>query len=257
MDKKQYFNLEGDVALVTGGSSGLGVQFAKALATQGANIALVARREEKLKAVKKEIETYGVKVEYYPCDVTDTKAVREMVEKVEADFGKIDILVNNAGLGKTAPTAEMTDEMWKQMMDININSVFYVAREVGKVMLKNKYGRIINLGSVHSSIVMKNGALNAYATTKGAVRMMTKALAVEWAKEGITVNAIGPAYFESEMTESIISTDYFKQVVATYCPMERVGKEGELDSTLLFFAAHESSYVTGQLMTVDGGWTAI
>lgn len=257
MDKKKYFNLEGDVAVVTGGSSGLGVQFAKALANQGANIALVARREEKLKEVKKEIENFGVKVEYYTCDVTDSKAVKEMVEKVEADFGKIDILVNNAGLGKTAPTAEMEDDLWNQMMDININSVFYVAREVGKVMLKHKYGRIINLGSVHSSIVMKNGALNAYATTKGAVRMMTKALAAEWAKEGITVNTIGPAYFESEMTEGLINTDYFQQVVKTYCPMERVGKEGELDSTLLFFAARESSYVTGQIMTVDGGWTAI
>lgn len=257
MEKKKYFDLTGDVALVTGGSSGLGVQFAKALATQGADIALVARREDKLKKVKEEIESYGVRAEYYPCDVTDTKAIAEMVEKVEKDFGKIDILVNNAGLGKTAPTVEMDDETWKQMMDINISSLFYVSREVGKVMLKNKYGRIINLGSLHSSVVMKHGALNAYATTKGAVRMMTKALAAEWALDGITVNAIGPAYFESEMTQDLINTDEFKNVLKAYCPMERAGKEGELDTTLLYFAAHESSYTTGQLITVDGGWTTI
>lgn len=255
---KNYFDLKGDVAVVTGGSSGLGVQFAKALANQGADIALVARREEKLKNVKKEIEEkYNVRVEYYTADVTDPDKVAEVILNIENDFGKIDILVNNAGLGLTAATTEFSNENWLKMMDININGVFYVAREVGKVMLKHKYGRIINIGSLHSSVVMKYGALNAYATTKGAVRMLTKALATEWALEGITVNAIGPAYFESEMTEAVIGDDSFLQILKAYCPMERAGKEGELDTTLLYFASKFSTYTTGQLVTVDGGWTAI
>lgn len=256
-NKIDYFGLKGDVALITGGSSGLGVQFAKALANQGANIALVARREDRLKEVtEKLLENYDVEVKYYICDVTDSKKVKETVEQVEKDFGKIDILLNNAGLGLTSPTVDATDEMWAKMMDININSLFYLAREVGKVMIKNNYGRVINLGSVHSSIVMKNGALNAYAATKGAVRMFTKALAAEWAKNNITVNAIGPAYFESEMTQELINTDGFKQILKTYCPMERAGQKGELDTTILYFASHASSYTTGQLITVDGGWTA-
>lgn len=255
---KNYFDLTGDVALVTGASSGLGVQFAKALANQGAKIAILARREEKLKEVKEEIEKeFGVEVDYFTCDVTDFERVVETVKAVKDRFGKIDILVNNAGLGITGPTVDYDVNDWKKMMDININSVFYMAKEVGKVMLEQKYGRIINLGSLHSSVVLKGAFLNAYTTSKGAVKMLTKALAVEWAKDGITVNAIGPAYFSTEMTQKKFSTDGFKDTVTAYCPMERPGREGELDTTLLYFASRESTYTTGQLITVDGGWTSI
>lgn len=255
---KNYFDLSEDVAVVTGGSSGLGVEFAKALANQGADIALVARREDKLKEVKEDLEkTYKVKVNYYTADVTDSKRVQEVVEEIEKDFGKIDILVNNAGLGLTAPTVEATDEMWKTMMDVNVNGVFYFAREVGKVMLKNEYGRIINISSFHSQIVMKDNPLNAYATTKGAVKLMTRALAAEWAPYGITVNAIGPAYFASEMTGGIIKTDGFKNILKTYDPMQRAGRPGELDTTLLYLASRHTSYTTGQIIIVDGGWTVI
>lgn len=255
---KNYFDLTGDVALVTGASSGLGVQFAKALANQGAKLALLARREERLQAVQKEIsEQYGVEVKYYVCDVTDFDKVAETVKAVADDFGKIDILVNNAGLGMADPLVDFTPENWKKIIDININSLFYMAREVGKYMIENGYGRVINMGSVHSSVVMKDLPVNAYAVTKGAVKMFTVALAAEWAKKGITVNAIGPAYFESEMTQDVVGTDAFQAIVNTYCPMGRIGKTGELDTTLLYFASHASSYTTGQLITVDGGWTTI
>lgn len=256
--RKNYFDLTGDVALVTGASSGLGLQFAKALANQGAKLALVARREERLIDVKKDLqEAYGVEAEYFVCDVTDYDKVRETVEAIKDRFGRIDILVNNAGLGLVAPTLDYPVGNWKKMVDININSVFYMAKEVGRVMVDQNYGRIINLGSLHSSVVLKTAPMNAYTATKGAVKMLTKALAVEWAKNGITVNAIGPAYFETEMTQKNINTDAFQQVVRNYCPMERTGRAGELDTTLLYFASHESSYTTGQLVSVDGGWTAI
>lgn len=255
---KNYFDLTGDVAIVTGASSGLGVQFAKALANQGAKLAIIARREEMLKQVKEEIEKeFGVEVEYFTCDLTDYEGVAETVKAIKERFGRIDILVNNAGLGITAPTVDYDINDWKKMMDININGVFYMAKEVGKVMLEQKYGRVINLGSLHSSVVLKGSFLNAYTTSKGAIKMLTKALAVEWAKEGITVNAIGPAYFATEMTQKKFSSEGFKDTVTAYCPMERPGMEGELDTTLLYFASHESSYTTGQLVTVDGGWTAI
>lgn len=255
---KNYFDLTGDVALVTGASSGLGVQFAKALANQGTKVAIVARREDKLIEVKEEIEKeYGVEVEYFVCDLTDYEKVRDLVAAVKERFSKIDILVNNAGLGIVAPTVNYDVDDWKKVMDININSIFYLAKEVGKLMIDQQYGRIINLGSLHSSVVMKESPLNAYTTSKGAVKMLTKALATEWAKDGITVNAIGPAYFATEMTAKKFNSSGFKDTVRVYCPMERPGREGELDTTLLYFASHYSSYTTGQLVSVDGGWTAI
>lgn len=255
---KNYLDLTGDVAIVTGASSGLGVQFAKALASQGAKLALFARREEKLKEVAENIENeFDAEVKYYVTDVTDSKKVSENVGKVIEDFGKIDILVNNAGLGLSAPTTETSDEDWQKMMNINVNSLFYMAREVAKNMKENGYGRIVNLGSIHSSVALANGALTMYTTTKGAVENMTKALAVEWAKDGITVNAIGPAYFASEMTGHLLEDEAFNQFIAMSDPMGRTGKPGELDTALLMFASHHSSYTTGQLLTVDGGWIAI
>ena len=143
------------------------------------------------------------------------------------------------------------------MMDINVNSLFYMARACAKNMKENSYGRIINLGSIHSTVALPNGALTMYTTTKGAVRNLTKALAVEWAKDGITVNAIGPAYFASEMTENVLGDESFNKFIAMADPMGRTGNPGELDTALLMFASHASSYTTGQLLSVDGGWTII
>ena len=256
---KNLLDLTGKVALVTGASSGLGVQFAKALAEQGADIAICARRLEKLEEVKKDIEALGVKCFAYKCDVLKVDEIREMVKAVEDYYGKIDILVNNAGVGDATPAADLSDDTWRNVLGTNLDAVFYVAREVGNVMLKRNYGKIINVGSLHSEVVMPGTAwpVPAYATAKGGVKMLTKALAVEWAKNGITVNAIGPAYFGSEMTNDILSTGGFDPVAAAYCPMGRAGKEGELNGAVLYFASDASSYTTGQILYIDGGWTAI
>lgn len=255
--RKNYFDLTGDVSVVTGASSGLGVQFAKALANQGASIALIARREERLRQVKEEIDAYGVSCAYYPCDLTQTDKLKETVARIAEDFGRIDILVNNAGVAASYPTTELPDEEWLRVVNLNLNAVFFMAREVARVMQQHKYGRIINLGSIHSTVALRGAALQSYCATKGAVLMLTKSLAAEFAKEGITVNAIGPAYFESEMTDQFLKTDRFRSLVQAFCPMERPGKPGELDTTLLYYASHFSSYVTGQISTVDGGWTAV
>ena len=253
------FDLSGKVALVTGASSGLGVQFAKALAGQGADIAICARRVERLEAVKAEIEAMGVRCYAHRCDVLNVDDIKEMVKDVEAFYGKIDILINNAGVGDVAPAEEMTDETWRKVLGTNLDAVYFVAREVGNVMLKNGYGKIVNIGSVHSEVVMAPGTwpVAAYATAKGGVKMLTRALATEWARKGITVNAIGPAYFGSEMTGAILEGGGFDAIANAYCPMGRAGKEGELNGAIIYFSSDASSYTTGQLLLIDGGWSAI
>ena len=253
----ELFSLKGKVAVVTGASSGLGVQFATALAKQGADIAIVARRLEKLNTVKADIEALGVRCLPVKCDVTKNDDIKAAVDAIIEHFGKIDILVNNAGIGLFEPAEIQSDETWIKMIDMNLNSVYFFAREVGKHMVENNYGKIINIGSIHSTVAMTGLPLSAYCTTKGGVLMLTKSLANEWAKYNITVNAIGPAYFESEMTQDVVGNAEFAQVVKTYCPMGRIGKRGELNGAVVYFASDASSYTTGQILSVDGGWTAI
>lgn len=253
----ELFSLKGSVALVTGASSGLGVQFATALAKEGADVAIVARRLDKLNEVKADIEKLGVKCLPVRCDAGDVEQIKAAVSEVNGHFGKIDILVNNAGIGMVEPAESQSDSTWETMMRINLNAVYYFAREVGKIMVSRKYGKIINIGSIHSTVAMTGLPVSAYATTKGGVMMMSKALANEWAKYNITVNTIGPAYFESEMTAAVIGDKAFADVVKTYCPMGRIGKRGELDGAVVYFASDASSYTTGQYLAVDGGWTSI
>lgn len=253
------FDLTGKVALVTGASSGLGVQFAKALGGQGAKVCLAARRLEKLTKVQEELKALGIDSFAVKCDVTNNDDILNMVKACEEHFGKIDILVNNAGVGDVAPATEMPVETWNKVINTNLNSLFFVAREVAKGMIKRGYGKIVNIGSIHSEVTMHPGTwpVTAYATAKGGVKMLTKGLATEWAKCGITVNAIGPAYFESEMTQSVFEGGGLDAVENTYCPMGRAGKSGELDGAIIYFASDASSYTTGQLLLVDGGWTAL
>ncbi|MDR1863427.1 MAG: glucose 1-dehydrogenase [Treponema sp.] len=251
------FNLKGKVALVTGASSGLGVQFAKALAGQGADLAILARRQEKLEEVKKDIESMGVRCFAFKCDVLKNDDIKAAITRIKEHYGRIDILVNNAGTARKKPAEIQSDEDWNAVINTNLNSVYFIAREVGKVMIDQQYGKIINVGSIHSSAAMATSPLSAYCASKGGVLMLTKALAAEWAKYNVTVNAIGPAYFPSEMTEASMSNPEFSNILKTYCPMGRAGKTGELDGAVVYFASDASSYTTGQLLSIDGGWTAI
>jgi len=251
------FNLEGKVAMITGASSGLGRQFALALAREGAKVAILARRVERLEQVKAEVEALGVECLAVKCDVSDTTSIKTAVETVADHFGRIDILVNNAGVGLGSPAESQDDQTWDSVIRTNLSGVYYVARETAKVMIKQNYGKIINLGSIHSSVAMMGSPISAYCASKGGVAMLTKALANEWAKYNITVNAIGPAYFESEMTDQVINTEAFGMAVKAYCPMGRPGRAGELDGAVIYFASDASSYTTGQLLTIDGGWTTI
>ena len=258
MAKKDYFDLTDQVAVITGASSGIGYQIAKALANQGAKLALFARREERLIANKKEIEDeYGVEVMYCVTDVTDYDNVAASVQAVVDKFGRIDILFNSAGMGGNIPILDQTQEQWDKHIAVDLGGIYNCCREVGKVMIKQHYGRIINVGSIHSRVIFPGGGISAYSAAKGGVMNLTKNIAVEWGEYGITCNAIGPAVFETELTVDSIEMDGFMDLINAYCPLHRLGKPGELDGIVIYLASECSSFCTGQLISIDGGWTAI
>lgn len=180
-----------------------------------------------------------------------------MVENVIKDFGRIDILINNAGIATVEPTENHDIESWNRVINTNLNGVFYCARYVGEVMVKQHYGKVINISSMYGAIGNTFGPHSAYHASKGAVTNFTRAIAAEWAKYNITVNAIGPGFFASEMTQDLTEVKEFMDFVETRCPMKRLGEAGELDGALLLLASDASSYITGQTIYVDGGWTAV
>lgn len=256
---KDLYSLEGKVAIVTGGRGLYGGSISTGLCEMGATVVIASRNGAACDAYAQGLRDQGYNAIGLSLDLSSDDSIKALVKEVIDRYGKIDILVNNAGVAGASPAEATPDEEWNYVVGVNLNSVYFVAREVGNVMLKNGYGKIINIGSLHSEVVMPNTCwpVGAYAASKGGVKMLTKALAVEWAKKGITVNTIGPAYFSSEMTGAILDTGAFDGVAATYCPMARAGRPGELDGALIYFASDASSYTTGQYLAVDGGWTAV
>lgn len=255
---KQYFNLQGQVAVVTGASTGLGLQMAKALANQGANLVLLARRMNLLEANAESISReYGVEVLPLQCDITVTEQVKAAVAATMERFGKIDILINNAGTGAVAPAEDITDEQFKHEMEVDLFGTFVCAREVGKEMIKAGYGRIINIASMYGLVGNMIAGSSPYHAAKGGVVNLTRALAAEWGKYGITVNSICPGYFYTDLTTATLDSDYFQSIAKRSIPLERYGREGELDTCALFLASPMSTYVNGQNIAVDGGYTSI
>lgn len=251
---KNYMDLTGRVAVVTGASSGLGYEYCKALAENGAKVAAFARRKEKLEKLQKEIEEAGGICLPVTCDVSKEEQVMAGVKKVVDEFGKVDILVNNAGAMAYCPTTELSLEKWKQVVDISLTGYFLMARECGKIMIKNKYGRIINTASMLGKIAGFHNPILAYNATKGAVPNFTRSLAQEWSQYNITVNAIGPGEFPSEM---MVFDENSLQILKDRCPIGRPGRIEELCGQLLLFASENTSYTTGQTIYIDGGWTSV
>ncbi len=256
---KNYFDLTGQVAIVTGCSTGLGVQMAKALASQGAKVVAVARRKEKIDAVAKEIaDTFGVETLAVQCDITDTEKVNSMVDEVLAKFGRIDVVINNAGTGAVAPAEDITDEQFNGELNVDLAGTFKVARAVAKkAMIPAKYGRIINIASMYGMVGNKVAPASPYHAAKGGVVNLTRGLAAEWGKYNINVNAICPGYFYSPLTKETLDSDFFQQNAQTMIPLSRYGNEGELDTAALFLASPASSYVTGVVLPVDGVYTSM
>ncbi len=252
------FSLKGQVAVVTGASSGLGRQLAEAFARQGADLAILARRYERLEELKKSLEkTYKIRVLSVKVDVTSTKEIDSAVEKVRKTFGKADILLNCAGSSKDKGVLEMEDEEWDFTIATDLTSVFKVTRAFGKMMAEAGYGRIINIASMYGLVGNTEIHTVAYHSSKGGVINFTRAVAAELAMKGVTVNAICPGYFETELTKPVLDTPQFQEFAKMHVPMERYGQPGELDAAAVFLASKEASYVTGVILPVDGGYTAI
>lgn len=252
------FSLKGRVAVVSGASSGLGSQMAKGFAGQGADVVITARRIEKLEALAEEISAkYGVRCLPVKCDVTDTESVNDAAALVEQEFGKADILVNCAGANKGTGVLDTTDEEWDFTVDTDFTSVFKVTRAFGNIMKKHNYGRIINIASMYGLVGNTAMDVVAYHATKGGVVNMTRAMAAELAKYNITCNAICPGYFATELTIDTLETEFFREYMKRTVPLGRYGREGELNAAAIFLASDEASYVTGAILPVDGGYTAV
>lgn len=256
---KNYFDLSGQVAVVTGCSTGLGVQMAKALANQGAKIVAIARRKDKIEEVCSDIaRDFGVETLAVPCDITDTDKVNAAVDEILAKFGRIDIVINNAGTGAVAPAEDITDDQFYNEVNIDLFGSFRVARACAKkAMIPAKYGRIINIASMYGMVGNKVAPASPYHAAKGGVVNLTRGLAAEWGKYNINVNAICPGYFYSPLTKETLDSEFFQQNAQTMIPLSRYGNEGELDSAAIFLASPASSYVTGVILPVDGGYTAM
>ncbi len=251
------FNLKGRVAVITGASSGLGRQMAYAFARQGADIAILARRMDRLEELKENLESEGVKVLPVKCDVTSTTDINEAAKAVEEYFGKVDILVNCAGSSKDKGVLEMNDDEWDFTISTDLTSVFKVTRAFGNIMKKNEYGRVINIASMYGLVGNSEIPTIAYHSSKGGVVNFTRAAAAELAKYNITVNTICPGYFYTELTTQVLDTDRFQEFAKNHVPMQRYGKEGELNAGAIFLASDEASYVTGIVLPIDGGYTCV
>ena len=251
------FDYKGRVVVITGASSGLGMQMAKGFAHQGATLVLMARRLDRLEAFAKELENMGIDAYPVKCDVTSVTEVNAAAKAVEEKYGKVDVLVNCAGSAKNNGVLNMTDEEWQFTIDTDMNSVFYVTRAFANIMKKNNYGRIINIASMYGMVGNTTLDTVAYHTSKGGVINFTRAVAAELAKYNITCNAICPGYFETELTADTLKTEEFTAYMKMTVPLGRYGHAGELNAGAIFLASDEASYVTGVILPIDGGYTAV
>lgn len=249
---KNYFDLTGKVALVIGASSGLGRQFAKALANQGATVAVAARRAEKLEETKAQVEALGATCITVPCDMGNEQSIIDCIATVAGKFGKLDILCNNAGIIAWGDLLDSTTADWDRVMATNVRGAYIASREAARYMTKQGSGRIINTASIaaHGG---EAGSVSYYAS-KAAIANLTRALACELSPQGVNVNAIGPGVFETELTSGSLDSPMSTAQKAAL-PLRRFGNEGELDGILIYLASDASSFCTGQVIYVDGGQT--
>ncbi|MDR7868225.1 MAG: glucose 1-dehydrogenase [Sporomusaceae bacterium] len=247
-------DLSGKAAIVTGGSKGIGFGMACALAHAGADIVIVSRNLAEGEEAAKEIQAMGRKAVAVSCDVTSPEAVDAMVTKAVATFGKVDILLNNAGMNIRKPVVELAADEWDKVLNTNLKGIFLVAQRVGKEMIKQKSGKIINIASILGLIGLP--MLAPYAASKGGIVQLTKVLALEWAPYNINVNAIAPAYIRTPMTEGWLTDKERLNAILSATPMGRLGSIEDLAGPVVFLASDWASYITGHTLMVDGGWVA-
>ena len=254
------FSLRGQVALVTGASSGLSAQVARALAKAGANVGLVARRKDRLESLAAELNAKGVRTCVAPADVTVTEQLRGAIDQVESELGPLDILVNGAGIAPLGRAEKHTRAKWDSAVSLNLTAVWESSQMVAQRWIeRGRGGRIIQLSSVIGFGANPVHRSVGYAATKGALNNLTRHLAIEWGKFGIYVNALAPAYFPTEMTTDprtgAVPPDH-EAIIKQFTPLGRLGRAEEIETAVLFLASPASTYVTGAVVPVDGGWTA-
>ena len=249
----ELFDLTGKAALVTGGTRGLGEVSAMALAKAGADVAVCGRNQVDLDRVTKAIQRLGRKGGGFVLDVTSKASVQSGVEQILKEFGKVDILVNNAGVNHRVPVLEYPEEQWDLVISTNLKGYFLVAQAVVPQMIERGYGKVINMSSILGAVALPNQL--AYASSKGGVDQMTKVMALEWAKQGVRVNAIGPTYFETELVAQLRNDPERFNFINERTPMGRWGYPPELEGIVIFLASRASDFITGQTIYIDGGWT--
>ena len=253
-DPLARFRLDGRVAVVTGASSGLGARFARVLDAAGARVVLAARRAERLDALAEELN------DAFPvaCDLTDDGAAEALVAATLAHYGQIDVLVNNAGASDPLPVLDETTDKFNATLRINLVAPFELAREAGRAMIASGTGgAIVNVASIWGLVGVGQIPEAGYAASKGGLVNLTRELGAQWARKGVRVNTLAPGWFPSEMTEGMFGDERSLKWMLQRTPLGRGGEEHELDGALLFLASPASSFVTGQVVTVDGGWTSI
>jgi NAD(P)-dependent dehydrogenase (short-subunit alcohol dehydrogenase family) len=251
---QELFALTNRVAIVTGGSRGLGEEMAEGLAEAGAALMLCARREQWLTPTLERLQGLGFRVDGMVADVSNQADVQAVVDRTMATYGRLDILVNNAGISWGAPPEEMPLEKWQKVIDVNLTGAFLFAQAAGREMLKRNYGRIINVASIaglHAAVDGPHYA--AYAASKAGLMGLTRELAASWGRQNIRVNAIAPGFFRSRLADPVIPLA--EPSIKATCPIPRIGAEGELKGVCVFLASDASNYVTGQTIVVDGGRT--
>lgn len=245
------FDLSGRIALVTGSSRGIGFTIAEALAGAGAEVVINSRNQDELEMAREKLAANGFKVHALDFDVTDQTAVAASVEHIEAEIGPIDIAVNNAGIQRRSPFVDITAENWRSVLSTNLDAVFFVGQAVAIQMVPRQRGKIINICSLASETA--RATIAPYTTAKGAVKMLTKAMCTELAKEGIQINGIGPGYFKTELNTYLFNDPEFNAWVRARTPARRWGNIDELKGTAVFLASDASSFVNGQVIYIDGG----
>jgi NAD(P)-dependent dehydrogenase (short-subunit alcohol dehydrogenase family) len=243
-------DLTGKVAIVTGASSGLGARFATILAGAGAQVVAAARRLDRLEQLAD-----GRRIEPMRCDVTDDDDVARLVETTLERFGHVDVCVNNAGASSGGPERQSTLEAFRAVLRLNLEAVFSLSQAVAVPMLAQGSGSLINISSMFSLVASAPVPDAGYVASKSAVNGLTRELAAQWARDGVRVNAIAPGFFQSEMTAALVDDERSQRWFERMCPMGRPGRPEELDGILLFLASDASSYCTGQIFAIDGGWT--
>jgi NAD(P)-dependent dehydrogenase (short-subunit alcohol dehydrogenase family) len=254
MQMNNEFDLSEKIAVVTGAGRGLGYEISLALARYGAHVVACSRTESELETVAEKIKAMGRQALPIRMDVSDIRSIRPMVERAVEAFGRIDILVNNAGINRPQQAEDVTEDNWDQVMNTNLKGLFFCAQAVGRVMISQKKGKIINISSDAGTVAIPGRA--AYCASKGGVNLVSKVLAIEWAPHHINVNAIAPAFIETPLTEPMLKDPAFNKYVLDNTPLGRVGKPKDVSSAAVFLASEASDYITGHILLIDGGWTA-